>query len=165
MQEGPSEELERDLWAMVTRPLIVGMDNPYSQNPKYALFPAPRNCTGWRLWQMLNRTLGVSRQEYVTWAERTNLCEGRWSVSAARQRWASLQSSVEGRDCVLLGRAVATAAGLPEASPLLWTDYCGGRVAMLPHPSGLNRWYNDPANMRMAESFMSTLYTHTTERV
>ncbi len=60
---------------------------------------------------------------------------------------------------VLLGRKVAEAFRLP-ATPLgrweEWPDRTGAWT-VLPHPSGLNRFWNDPQNVQGAKAFMYQL--------
>src|SRR3989442_346740 len=64
---------------------------------------------------------------------------------------------------VLLGRSVAAAfAEIYGAKSLLKADVCEplpGGFAILPHPSGIDRWYNDAANRRRAASFLKRIYT------
>lgn len=59
---------------------------------------------------------------------------------------------------ILLGRRVVRAFGLDQPRHLRWTrDLLDGEevvVALLPHPSGVNRWWNDPANRRRASRFL-----------
>jgi uracil-DNA glycosylase len=55
---------------------------------------------------------------------------------------------------VLLGRQVATAYGYERLAPLIWHRRAGRRVAVLPHPSGRNRWWNDARNSARAALFL-----------
>lgn len=58
---------------------------------------------------------------------------------------------------VVAGKRAAAALGFRERY-LVWTDGpAGGRWAILPHPSGVNRWWNDPANLDAARRFLSKL--------
>lgn len=71
-----------------------------------------------------------------------------------RKEWPS------GRTVILLGRRVAEAFGVPQ------TPYFERRIHdhdfyVVPHPSGLNRWYNDPTNMINMNEFMTGLVMKT----
>ena len=55
---------------------------------------------------------------------------------------------------LLCGRRVAAAFGLANAPYFAWRDVDGRRVAVIPHPSGVSRWWNDPANVDAARSFL-----------
>jgi hypothetical protein len=57
---------------------------------------------------------------------------------------------------VLLGRHVARAFGL-ESPYLAWQEVRGCRVAVLPHPSGVNQWWNTAAHRATFRAFMRTL--------
>lgn len=44
------------------------------------------------------------------------------------------------------------------AGPFVWTpDGHGGWIAKVPHPSGLNHFFNDPMNRALLEVFMQEL--------
>lgn len=87
-----------------------------------------------------------------------------WPTAAAREsavRW--LRRRRRRRDVrpvVLLGDRVAAAFGLRGATVLRWTaaglgDRLGMTVvAVVPHPSGINRWWNDARNARAAREFL-----------
>ena len=38
-----------------------------------------------------------------------------------------------------------------------WGQCRGRRVVTVPHPSGVNRWWNEPANVRRARRFFGTI--------
>jgi len=61
---------------------------------------------------------------------------------------------------ILLGSNVAKAFGFHQLPLLTWTEIepCGCKLAIVPHPSGINRWYNDAANKRAATSFLRELF-------
>ena len=83
-----------------------------------------------------------------------------FDAGAARRRLARLRRSVEGKDVLVasvraaraLGasRAILTWAPAPPDGPLR----LAARVAVIPHPSGVVRWWNDPANVRRAAAFL-----------
>lgn len=161
--------------------LIIGEDNPLSEDPRHALFPYPLGCAGHRLCEdVLNVDSGY---HVATW--RTNLCTGRWSVRAARERARELVVSdgVPWRVIVMLGRKVADAfryvnpaADAPGCVPNEACEVFGtqrvlhrigehpgpGRANLdwitlvsLPHPSGRNRIWNDPSNFTRARALLA----------
>lgn len=68
---------------------------------------------------------------------------------------------------MMLKHSYSIILGKTAASPLLGTiDYFHvlqhptyGRVVVIPHPSGVNRWWNDKANVRKASVFMRKVKT------
>jgi hypothetical protein len=131
------------------RPLLVGMTNPYVRMDKFteALYPAPEGCTGWRLWQMISEVSGISRDQYVEKFSRTNLDEP------------DLDEKVEASTVIIpLGRVAWGHFRLPaKARPLTGIHRSGKKFVLVPHPSGRNLWYNDPANRRAVGEFLSAL--------
>lgn len=58
---------------------------------------------------------------------------------------------------VIAGKRAAAALGFREPY-LVWAEGpTGGRWAVLPHPSGVNRWWNNPANVDAARRFLAKL--------
>ena len=69
-----------------------------------------------------------------------------------------------GQDVVCLGKRVASALGAPRAPYCVWRSLVwptlGGieaRLAIFPHPSGVNAWWNDERNRAQATLFMRRL--------
>jgi hypothetical protein len=125
------------------RPILVGEDNPYSADPRLALWPSPEGCAGWRL---CYRILGMEFRDYLRSFERVNLCTGRWSLREARRRAVELSMSrAPSQTLVLLGARVCSAFERPyipltSAPPFL----------VLPHPSGRCRTWNDSQSIEDA---------------
>lgn len=65
-----------------------------------------------------------------------------------------LRGLLEGRLVIVAGRRAARALGL-RAGYLEPVDAGWCAAAVLPHPSGVNRWWNDPANRRRASAFLA----------
>ena len=76
----------------------------------------------------------------------------RFPAAEARERVKRL--FVAGRRVILTGRGVAAAWGMADAPFLRWRNARGAKVSVLPHPSGLNHWYNDPSNRRKVRRFL-----------
>ena len=141
-------------------PLLVGEDNPYGGDPRYALFCEPPNSAGGRLCRLV---LGLTRREYVDRYDRVNLCSGKWDIREARVTAARLLE--ERREVlVLLGAKVSSAFGLayepfavkrdhvPEGSSLFSTRTV--TLVQLPHPSGRCRAWNEPGAFERAREVL-----------
>lgn len=135
------------------QPLLVGEANPYGAEPGMALYPLPERAAGGRLAAIL----GLTRGQYLRFFHRTNLCPQRWSMRVAREQ-ASIILRVETGPVVLLGRKVAAAFGIYAQSPFTVCEHaeahCSSmRLYLVPHPSGLNRAWNEPGAAGRARSF------------
>lgn len=128
-------------------PVVIGMNNPHSDDPSMALAPFPERVAGWRLWHMVHEVTGIMRREYKRRTDRRNLLTGRdWDPVAARRESEDLWETLEDRSVLVLGQSVRRVLWLPVEEPLVWREDRGVRWCLVPHPSGLNRWYNDPLN-------------------
>jgi hypothetical protein len=132
------------------KPLLVGMNNPLSRDPQYALYPDPPRCTGWRIWQLLDPPM--THDEYLEAYARTNIVEGQaWSAERARLNVNRIRDMMSGRRTVLFGAEVRIAMGWAKHALLTWHALSGtGQFALLPHPSGRNQWFNDARNRIIA---------------
>lgn len=75
----------------------------------------------------------------------------------ARQRATDLRRRFfRGRRVVLLGRRAASAFGV-KADYFDQVNVFGAEVVVVPHPSGINRWYNKPSNVAKMRRFMRQL--------
>lgn len=128
----------------MTKTIILGSSNPYDTPP---LWPRPVGCAGWNLWQMS----GMPRRTYVKRFDFRNLFKDAVEESAAfrdsalrRRIGEAFAASVQGRRVVALGNAVRDALGLPDR--IVHPCCVGGATYYaIPHPSGRNLFYNDPA--------------------
>ena len=107
------------------------------------------------LWNVLDRFPGAEAR-----GDAFPLAEAREAIRAS-------ESALRGRRVVLLGGSVAAAVRW-RGAPLEWgviekTAWTPERglelvarydVALLPHPSGLNHWWNDPENEAAASRFL-----------
>jgi len=81
-----------------------------------------------------------------------------FDARAAAEAAARLSTELTGL-AICLGRNVARAFGrgeLPPLSIVALSDELS--LALLPHPSGRNRWYNNPANRAAAARFLRDLF-------
>lgn len=165
----------------MTKPVLLGMNNPISTDPRHALYPAPARCTGHRIFEMLAASRArrsaapLMRHEYLDAFDRLNLVEGQqWSSAAAKERAELVRRTYAGRTIVVFGAETWHVLNLVEVEWLGRVHSPGlqfqpfpheygslsqvvGEVTRVnstwwrfPHPSGLNRWYNDEANYRAA---------------
>lgn len=81
-----------------------------------------------------------------------------WDRGAARERAVEITRLdwYRGRLLVAVGRRVARAFALPA---LPYLEVVGEKypAAVLPHPSGVDRWFNDPQNVEAARAFLRSL--------
>lgn len=141
--------------------LLIGQAPGPRTDPDLPLYPLPATATGGRL----IRLMGVGLREYLRGTERVNLLQqfpgkhrrdDRFPMRPARAAAQELLPRMAGRVVVLVGRNVANAFSLPIEFLVWWPALLGAeRLACIPHPSGRNRWYNDPARREQVASFMS----------
>jgi len=147
------------------RVLLLGEDNPQSDDPTRALWAAPTGVAGERLQSKILQ-LGHATY-YGLW--RTNLCSPTWNRAAAEERAAIVLSTgwTPWTTVVCLGRKVSTVVGGALGQHLdTWSWYPWWKevddwasceladfhvsIVSLPHPSGRTRDWNDPANFGRA---------------
>lgn len=135
---------------MDKKPLIVGELNPYGGELRHALFPYPANSTGHRL---CVKVMGLTMREYLKSFDRVNLCYGKWSKFEAASVASNIKWSDDREDVILLGSKVCDAFGFPYA-PFSTMLSKGKTFAILPHPSGLCRTWNEPGSYAKARRLL-----------
>ena len=123
----------------------------------------PGETLGGRCGARLASCAGMTLTEFLARTDRVNLLEywtDGWRMLEARERCKDLVNDIAAhRRTVLLGRWVA--AAFRNKAPLFdWTDAFrdgGSLIAVAPHPSGRNRWWNDPENVARAQVFWRDL--------
>lgn len=156
----------------MTKPIIVGLHNPYSSLTEDALVPYPDTSAGGRLFAMLNKIdvtcLGARgfrasahKSVYVMSLDRRNLLD-RLDVNLGMQRASAriaanemLLTFPEGATVILLGKQVFTAfnacLGQKLQLMLIHPQVVDGITwRWLPHPSGRSTAYNDPVTRTLA---------------
>ena len=136
---------------------VVGMNHPLYTDPRKALWPDPGS-SGGHLYEMLRSRTGCTVQDYLQTFQRFNLVSGpRWDDMQGLASWQRMEADlIENFDCIiLLGRAVRRCAGIRATDEIIITP----NLICLPHPSGLNRWYNDPINRAVVEILLEEVYT------
>jgi len=144
------------------KPLIVGQA-PSRNNPA----PFSGGMTGRRIAHLLDVRYDAL-PALVRWENLLDEWPGksgkgdRFDIDAARaaatalverEAHRAMRDKTEPR-LLLLGRAVTKSFGIFEAEP--FTFYTAGplRIAMLPHPSGINHFWNSPENVERAARFL-----------
>jgi uracil-DNA glycosylase len=139
------------------KPLLVGEAPSKNED-------IPRPLEG-RVGRRLAKFAGITFTEYIRLFERVNLLAERqdtaehgfqFDMEAAKVQARLLRNAQpQRRVVVLLGKRVAQAFDLP----LFYFremredhDY-----TIIPHPSGINRWYNEERNMAEVQTFMRQL--------
>jgi hypothetical protein len=121
--------------------------------------------------------LGWGRSKYLLTFARMNLLAEYpgelFPVTKARQCVPHVVAALYPRPMLLMGKGVASAFGVGVLPPLTMSTVtlpCAGRgsvlaqVAIVPHTSGRNLWYNDPANRVAAREFIDSLLEPEYER-
>ena len=139
------------------KPLLVGQAPSRLSDPLEPLSGA----SGRRLALLCGMGVG----EFLDAFDRVNLLD-RWPgrdgkgdhfpLAAARLAASRMARSLRGRRVVLVGARVASAFSL-EAEPFRVADALGATVSVSPHPSGINHFWNDAANVRRARRFWRRL--------
>jgi len=138
------------------RVLFVGESNPYGIDQRFALYHLPRHASGNRL----REHLGLTDVQYAR-IDKVNLCKGDWSLLAARVEAKRLLGLGQYEVFVLLGRKVRAAfEGPAPFSAWYRLNEIGWDLIGLPHPSGLNRQWNEPGARERARSLVFGLLPH-----
>src|SRR5215472_2876694 len=110
----------------MSKPILLVMNNPLSVHPRFAVYPHPVGCTGYRIWQMLLEVdSSITRSRYLTMFDRRNLVTGPWNQGLARKKASLLHSELALRRsaCVIvLGDKVWRAMSLDPDVGLLEED-------------------------------------------
>jgi len=144
----------------VIRPWLIGESNPYGSDPRAALYPSPSGSAGHRLCCSI---LGMTAHGYLRAFERRNLVVGaKWSAPAAREAAARILEERGDAPLVLLGAKVCAAFGVAfQPFSIVGGTSLGPTAvpaAVLPHPSGLSRAWNDPRSRHRARETIRDLY-------
>lgn len=114
----------------------------------------------------LSELMGIEHGEMLERFERTNLLAdwpGRDGHGSAFPLLLAMSRALELREgpwdaFLLLGKRVAAAFGFrADVRYLAWYEMADRRFAVLPHPSGVNRWFNEPANRAQARRFLRSV--------
>lgn len=146
---------------------LVGETNPYQDDPedsiRYAMYPEPEESAGGRL---CNLILGMHQRDYLRSFERRNLLAGPWEGKGVRERARASAACLswemsEGDVVLMLGKKVFDSF-FPGEVWLLFDVHqrCGRRHLVLPHPSGLNRFWNEFLSYAHVRTFLAKHAPH-----
>jgi hypothetical protein len=144
--------------AVKFRPVIVGMNNPHSDDPKFDLMPFPSGSAGHRLWKMLDDVRPTWRRDYCDKFMRINLLRATtWNLAAAREQLSCVLEAIpDGSTVLLLGRDVQRVFQV-STEPMARERRHNLNLVSVPHPSGRNLWYNDPKNRKRVGRLLERL--------
>lgn len=139
------------------KPLLVGETNPYYREgappDKFALYPLPKHASGHNL---ATKVMGLSMVDYLRLFDRANLCKRTWSIREAREKARNI-TDVENAErralVVLCGQKVCNAFGFAY-EPLTAVCRPDQVLLILPHPSGLCRFWNEEGAYERARAFL-----------
>lgn len=148
----------------MSKPVLIGLNNPYSSNPEHVLAPFPERSSGWRLAMMAKEYCGLDFVSYLYGFDRINLLaatelKGQWR-NRAKIEARHILPWLKGRHAILLGHDVREAFNSRLSTPIERTlihpqVVDGVTWRWLPHPSGRVICYNDPT-MRMLVGMLLT---------
>lgn len=127
--------------------LLVGEQPGPRSNPRLPLWPYPPRSAGGRLHAMS----GLPIREYLLRLARVNILRqpGRWDAHDAANRVRRLVTDLpSGARVVLVGARARDAVMGHPPGPWPWFDrqpLANLEMVAIPHPSGINQAYNDPA--------------------
>jgi hypothetical protein len=88
-----------------------------------------------------------------------------FDVMLAKRSWQVMESMMTpGRLVICAGRSVASIAGVGK---LAWFEHSwelnahgAFEITVIPHPSGISHWWNDPQNVRRARAYLRAVIEH-----
>jgi hypothetical protein len=140
------------------KPLLIGQAPSRKGDPAKPLSRDP-------LASRLAHLCGLTKEEYLDAFERVNILDAwpgkcgkgdAFPLAETRRNAALITADIRNERVVLLGKSVARSFGI-KANVLKWFRFGAGRAIVLPHPSGVNRWYNDENNVIAARRIMRRL--------
>jgi uracil-DNA glycosylase len=148
------------------KPLIIGEAPSKNEDPA-RIVPI-----GGRIGRRLADCCGLSLEDFLNHFDRMNLLDARqdtkekgfeFDVAAAMRRATMLRSEwTSPRIVILLGSRVQQAFRFGQYPPFWPIALLNGvTVYVMPHPSGVNRWWNDLDNVLRASGFMRGIVSST----
>lgn len=119
------------------KPLLLGIDNPHSTDPRAALLPRPKGSAGHRLFKMASMKWSVYKAAF----DRANVSDVISSNDVCEE--------LNDRVVVVLGKMTWRRLSMPNYSQpfdKVRSDFYRSTFILVPHPSGKNLFYNEPSN-------------------
>jgi uracil-DNA glycosylase len=152
------------------RPLIIGQAPSRNREAE----PPLSGRSGSRLAKLA----GVSLGEFLALTDRVNLVEwfpgsagrkgDRFPVKEAEERSHAILPMCSGHRVILLGANVSRTFRFGTPPPFKWAlskTPVYAEWTLCPHPSGVNLWWNDPANVESARRFWTDLLSEERKRL
>lgn len=117
------------------KPLLLGLDNPHSDDPRAALLPRPAGSAGWRLFKLSKMTWSQYRRAF----DRANVVD----VVDQSDVWRDRTVLVMGREA---WRVLQLPVGKSRLFDRFFTPDGRTKFILIPHPSGRNHFYNTSQN-------------------
>lgn len=119
---------------------------------------------GGRSGEALAKLLGLKLDDFLGRVEAVNLLKS-WpgkqgkgdAFPAEKARRAAEKLDLEGRLVIAAGKRVARALGIADPEWFAQVEHRGAGITVIPHPSGVVTWWNDPANRRRAAGRLRAL--------
>jgi uracil-DNA glycosylase len=112
--------------------------------------------------------IGITTETFLAGVDRVNLVDeyysGYLSLPTAHRAARAIRLGIGDREChiILCGMDVARAFGVYGHAYFHWIkdwQYAGQRFAIVPHPSRLNRWWDEKMNRSRARKFLTNLWS------
>lgn len=135
------------------RPIIVGQAPSRTSDPGSPMSGRPMS--------FMCRTFGVTERKMKASFRFVNLVKkfpgkngkgDAFPLNVASNAAGRLMERTRG-ELLLAGKLVAAAFGINGCEYFRWYTMGSKRVAVFPHPSGINRWWNERRNKKMARRF------------
>jgi uracil-DNA glycosylase len=131
---------------------------PGSYEDEGTVLPVRPGSTGQRLAQMMGITPEAFAENFIRMNVSAHYEPDGFEAAYHRIEMDNILPLLEGRRVVLLGPQVAEAFAIPrdQYSWAEWFDHPTAHIlmAVIPHPSGLNRLYNNPEIHNMISTFL-----------
>lgn len=133
---------------------------PKYDHERHALFPYPARCSGARLCEFM----GMRRSEYID-IRRRNLLDfypgklgkgARFPIGEARKAVTAIyaQNELTGSNILLVGMRLAEVFGYKGEEILTWHHRKAYNYAIVPHTSGICRWWSNEDNKEQGVAFL-----------
>jgi hypothetical protein len=125
-------------------------------------FGDPRQPLCMSIAKKLSMLIGMSYLEYFDTFDRMNVLDhwpganekgDKFPMREARVKAQEIVQSLVERKVIFVGRATALAFGF-RTQFFEWVEFAGFTAAAIPHPSGVNYWWNEKHNVELASKFL-----------
>jgi len=134
---------------------------PKYDHKRHALFPYPPRCAGARLKDLM----GMSMGEYIRLTRR-NLLDfhpgftgkgAKFPIKVAREAVEAAGPWMIGTNVLIVGKRLSRAFGYQDHDIMHWHHQKDFNFAIVPHPSGVNLWWNVEYNRNAGRVFLESV--------